>query len=227
MDRWEDAFDRWTPRPDGGRDGDTEEDGADAEREALHRLARELAEKRRATGVSSDAELEELKRSLRERAEAVSTRERELAELQRRLERTARKRGRGAAAAIAAAEAEALAARERSSFERARELERASADIDARKARLAEQELELDALRAGARSRGGAVPPTDGDLATQWRALEVARVTLETERETLRARERTLRRREDEYDQPLPPEALTPPGFSDGLASFVGRRSRR
>src|SRR5215831_4169650 len=121
MDRWEDAFDNWTPR----RDGDTEGDGPDAEREALLRLARELAEKRRATEVSSDAELEELKRSLRERAEAVSARERELADIQRRLDRTAKKRGRGAAAAIAAAEAEALAARERSSFERARELERA------------------------------------------------------------------------------------------------------
>ena len=82
IDRWEEGFDSWTPRR-GGRRPTTP--GVDLDREALLRLARELAEKRHAEQEHAGAELERLKQSLRERAEAIAARERELAELQKRL----------------------------------------------------------------------------------------------------------------------------------------------
>src|SRR5436305_4283176 len=85
MDSWEEGFDNWapgTPKPaDAG-----EETGTDLDRVELLRLARELAERRRAEPSAAHTEIEQLKQTLRERAEAIAARERELAELQRRLE---------------------------------------------------------------------------------------------------------------------------------------------
>src|SRR3954470_5679684 len=82
IDRWEEAFDSWTPRRSAAPSDDT---GVDLDRAALLRLARELAEKRRGLDRQADTELEQLKQSLRERAEAIAARERELADLQKRL----------------------------------------------------------------------------------------------------------------------------------------------
>src|SRR3954452_12799731 len=82
IDRWEEVFDSWTPRRSAAPSDDT---GVDLDRAALLRLARELAEKRRGLDRRADTELEQLKQSLRERAEAIAARERELADLQKRL----------------------------------------------------------------------------------------------------------------------------------------------
>ncbi|HEX7582520.1 MAG TPA: hypothetical protein VF321_05480, partial [Gaiellaceae bacterium] len=86
MDSWEEGFDIWTPGTPGKADAG-EDTGTDLDRAELLRLARELAERRQAPQTGADAEIEQLKQALRERAEAIATRERELAELQRRLER--------------------------------------------------------------------------------------------------------------------------------------------
>src|SRR5205823_2594791 len=84
MDSWEEGFDGWTPRPEStaGAGADT---GTDLDREELLRLARELAARRHGEQEQARVELEELKRVLRERAEAVAARERELEQLQQRL----------------------------------------------------------------------------------------------------------------------------------------------
>src|ERR1051326_7282896 len=85
MDSWEDGFDTWTPRP-GARAGEQTDTGTDLNREELLRLARELAANRQGEQEQARVELEELKRLLRERADAVAARERELEQLQKRLE---------------------------------------------------------------------------------------------------------------------------------------------
>ena len=115
-DSWEDGFDSWTPRRQEGSPDDT---GVDLDREALLRLARELAEKRRTGREQPDEELEELKQSLRERAEAVAQRERELAELQRRLGNAKASKQKQEASSGT----EALVARERAGLERAQALQ--------------------------------------------------------------------------------------------------------
>jgi chromosome segregation ATPase len=129
IDRWEEGFDSWTPRE------------ADAERASLLRLARELGEKRRAFEDQTDPELVQLKQSLRQRAEAIAARERELAELQKRFEgRKLRKQdGPGI---------EAVVARERAALERAQALEARERELQARVA-----ELEAETERVSARER--------------------------------------------------------------------------
>jgi hypothetical protein len=75
MDSWEEGFDTWTPRtPDQADAGD--DTGTDLDRAELLRLARELAERRQAGQTGADAEVDRLKQTLRERAEAVATRPR-------------------------------------------------------------------------------------------------------------------------------------------------------
>ena len=77
MDSWEEGFDTWTPQA--GKPGDpAAETGADLDREELLRLARDLAARREAEQAAAQTELAKLKQSLRERAEAVTSREREL-----------------------------------------------------------------------------------------------------------------------------------------------------
>ena len=128
MDSWEEGFDIWTPgTPREAGEADAGEDtGTDLDRAELLRLARELAERRQAPQTGADAEIEQLKRALRERAEAIAARERELAELQRRLERDRpsvrsllelRPKQRGETV-----DGEALAARERATHERTQAL---------------------------------------------------------------------------------------------------------
>ena len=129
IDRWEEGFDSWTPR------------GADTERESLLRLARELAERRRTLEDHADPELAQLKQSLRQRAEAIAARERELAELTKRFEgRKLRKQD--------APDIEAVAARERAALERAQALEARERELQARFA-----ELEAETERVSARER--------------------------------------------------------------------------
>ena len=110
MDRWEEGFDRWTPRGAGASD----ETGVDLDREAVLRLARELAERRHSEQQHAVAELEALKQSLRERAEAIGAREREL----EKLERAGRPKKKEKAGVLpAAVAAEALIAREHAALE--------------------------------------------------------------------------------------------------------------
>ena len=157
MDSWEEGFDSWTPsRPD-SRD----ETGTDLDREELLRLARELAERRQTPQAHGDAELEQLKQSLRERAEAIAARERELAELQRRLERPAGVRGR--------LEARRRARRPRHRGARRARARRARARPGARGAR-----ARARAGSAGrrARSRGRALAERERELAGELKAVE-------------------------------------------------------
>jgi len=135
-DEWEDGFDSWTPREQGTGADDT---GTDLDREALLKLARELAERRQAERTDSDGELERLKQTLRERAEAIAARERELEALERRAGKGAKKERRETAPDAAAV----VAARERAALERARLLDAREREL---KHRFAQLERELDDL---------------------------------------------------------------------------------
>jgi exonuclease SbcC len=135
-EEWEDGFDSWTPREQGNGADDT---GTDLDRETLLKLARELAARRQAERTDSGGELERLKQTLRERAEAIAARERELEALERRAGKTSRK-GRKEPAPDAAA---AVAARERAALERARALDTRERAL---KHRFAQLEREFDEL---------------------------------------------------------------------------------
>lgn len=161
----------------------------DLDRAELLRLARELAEKRHAGHAEASSELERLKQSLRERAEAIAARERELAELERRLDLG--KPGKPERKKQASGSTEAIVARERAALERAhaletreRELEARAARLAAETARIAEREHELAARMAEAEAR-----TTE---AAAERELAVA------ERELLEERERATRAVEKE-----------------------------
>ena len=135
-DKWEDGFDSWTPRDQANGADDT---GTDLDREALLKLARELAARRQAERTDSDGELERLKQTLRERAEAIAARERELEALERRAGKGARKERKEAAPDAAAA----VAARERAALERARALDAREREL---KQRFSQLEREFDDL---------------------------------------------------------------------------------
>jgi DNA repair exonuclease SbcCD ATPase subunit len=210
IDRWEEGFDSWTPRRGAGTPDDT---GVDLDRDALLRLARELAEKRRSEQEHAGAELERLKQSLRERAEAIAARERELAELQKRLgggkpSRRNQPDTATTAEAIVAREraalqrAQALKAREREFQERAAGLERQAARIEQRERKLATEleqvqshlddslsERELaSAERAKLEERAEEARRVEKELAAR-------RIELERERERLEARAREVEAR--------------------------------
>jgi hypothetical protein len=215
MDSWEEGFDTWTPRtPRQAERGD--ETGTDLDRAELLRLARELAERRQTSPTGTDAEVEQLKQSLRERAAAVALRERELAELQQRLERgrpSVRDRLESRTKRSEAVDGEALAARERATHERAqaleereRAIEAQTADVDAGAARLAEREHELarelqavetklaetEAERELATAERERLEERDRAVHDREKTLAAVRVEVETEREKLDARAREL-----------------------------------
>jgi chromosome segregation ATPase len=210
IDRWEEGFDSWTPRRGAGTPDDT---GVDLDRDALLRLARELAEKRRSEQEHAGAELERLKQSLRERAEAIAARERELAELQKRLgggkpSRRNQPDTATTAEVIVAREraalqrAQTLKARERELQERAAGLERQAARIEQRERKLASEleqvqshlddslsERELaSAERAKLEERAEEARRVEKELAAR-------RIELERERERLEARAREVEAR--------------------------------
>ena len=195
-ERWEESFDTWKPRAD-APEGDT---GTDVEREELLRLARELASQRDAEQAQARRELEQLKEALRERAEAVAARERELVTLQKRLDK-------GKAPKTKAGpehpDSETIAARERAAFERLREVEARESQLRARSAQLSAEAEKLAALRAELRESQG-----DRELAAAERdrleerleetrraerELATIRVELERKRRSVEARERRLR----------------------------------
>lgn len=227
MDSWEEGFDEWTPRarnpPDAGDDTDT-----DLDRVELLRLARELAERRQAGQTSSHAEVEQLKQSLRERAEAIATRERELTALQRRLEGHHRPSVRGKLDELRARRGEqreavdeaALAARERATLERAQELEQ-------REQELAERERELAAeLTTAPDPRPQEPIEQAGDAVAQLAEVEQRERALARRESELEARERALGRREVADVGESPPPPFAPPSFSEGLAALARGRSR-
>ena len=206
IDRWEEGFDSWTPRRGGGAPDDT---GVDLDRDALLRLARELAERRHSEQEHAGAELERLKQSLRERAEAIGARERELAELQTRLgEGKLRKQKQPTTA-----NTDALVARERAALKRAqtleareRELRARAADLEAHVEQIEQRELELATELAQAQSQLND-SLSERELATAERAkleergeearrvekeLAASRIELEQERARLEARAREV-----------------------------------
>jgi DNA repair exonuclease SbcCD ATPase subunit len=135
-DEWEDGFDSWTPR---GQTNGSDETGTDLDRETLLKLARELAARQEAERTDSDGELERLKQTLRERAEAIAARERELEALERRSGKGARKERKEPTPDAAAV----VAARERAALERARALDAREREL---KQRFAQLEREFDDL---------------------------------------------------------------------------------
>jgi chromosome segregation ATPase len=209
IDRWEEGFDSWTPRR--GRAA-TEDTGVDLDREALLRLARELAERRHSEQEHAGAELERLKQSLRERAEAIATRERELAKLQKRLgDGKPRKQEQRETA-----DTGALVARERAALERAqtletreRELQGRAADLETQVERIEQRERELATELALAQSQLND-SLSERELASAERAqleeraeeargvekeLAARRIELEQERDRLEARAREVEAR--------------------------------
>ena len=227
IDRWEEGFDSWTPRRGGPAADDT---GVDLDREAVLRLARELAERRHSEQQHASAELERLKQSLRERAEAIALRERELAKLQKRLgggkPRKQEQRD--------TVDTDALVARERAALERAqtleareRELQERAADLEGQVERIEQRELELATELALARSQLND-SLSERELASAERAkleeraeearqvekeLAARRIELEQERDRLetRAREVEARTRALEAIAAEPEEPRTDP----------------
>jgi hypothetical protein len=132
MDRWEEGFDAWTPSAE-AVDGGTNRD-----RQELLRLARDLAAARRDELEPSLVELEPLKRTLREAAEAVAAQGRELGELQRRLE--AELAAAQAERELAVAERERLEERQQAVHEVEKELAGLRVALEAREAALAARE---------------------------------------------------------------------------------------
>jgi hypothetical protein len=196
-ERWEDSFDTWTPRAEAPDDT-----GTDVDREELLRLARELATQRNAEQELARRELEQLKESLRERAEAVAERERELLALQKRLEKGKAPKAK-AKAKPEGPDVETLAARERAAFERLHE-------VEAREAALRSQSAELAAKAESLAAREAELleSQSDRDLAAAERErleervedarraekeLATIRVELERQRESVEARERRAR----------------------------------
>jgi chromosome segregation ATPase len=209
IDRWEEGFDSWTPRRAGGAADDT---GVDLDREALLQLARELAERRHSQQEHAGAELERLKQSLRERAEAIAARERELAELQKRLG-GGKPRKQEQPAPV---DTDALIARERAALDRARtlearerELQKRAADLEAHVAQIEQRELELAMELAQAQAQlneslserelASAEREKLEERAEEARRVEkelaARRIELEQERESLETRARAVEAR--------------------------------
>jgi chromosome segregation ATPase len=194
IDRWEEGFDSWTPRRSGGAPDDT---GVDLDREALLRLARELAEKRHSEQQDAGAELERLKQSLRERAEAIAARERELAELQARLgEGKPRKQKQPDTA-----NTDALVARERAALDRAqaleareRELQARAAELEGQAGQIEQRELELATELALAQSQVN-------DSLSERELASAERVKLEERAEEARRVEKELAARRIELEE--------------------------
>jgi len=211
MDSWEEGFDTWTPRTP-SKAGPSDETGTDLDRAELLRLARELAERRHTPQTGLDPEIEQLKQSLRERAAAVAVRERELTELQRRLERDrpgVRGRFDPRAKRSDAVDEEALAARERATHERMQALEQRERAVEAQTAeviaeagRLAERERQLaeelqaveaklaetEAERGLAAAERERLEERDRTVHEREKALAAARLEIEAERRKLEAR---------------------------------------
>jgi hypothetical protein len=231
IDRWEEGFDSWTPRRGGDAPDDT---GVDLDRDQLLRLARELAERRRAQQNDADVELERLKQSLRERAEAISARERELAGLQKRLgEGNPRKPQQQPA------DTEALVARERAALERAqaleareRELQERAGKLESQAKEVARREAELSTELAAAQSQLHETL-SERELATAERAqlearaeearsvekeLAARRIELEHERDRLEARAREVETRTSALEEIAAAEEPAPVERVDAYA---------
>jgi IgA-specific serine endopeptidase len=203
IDRWEEGFDSWTPRQGGKRDDDPV---VDPDREALLRLARELAEQRHAEQQHAGRELEQLKQSLRERAEAIAARERELAKLEKRLgEGKPRKQDK-----VEAPASDILVARERAALERAHALDARERELQARGAGLALAQSQLDeslserelasAERAQLEERAENARRVEKELAAR-------RIELEQERARLEARAREVDTRTSAVEAALAPQS--------------------
>jgi hypothetical protein len=204
MDSWEEGFDTWTPRT-GRRDSGAvggEDTDMDLERAELLRLARELAERRRTGRTGDDTEVEQLKQTLRERAEAVAARERELAALQRRLERDRPRIRRlrelrpSRDEPAEPAGGESIEARERATHERSlaldereRALQAQTAEVEAEAAELATRERELATELTAA---AATLAETEAERARAAAERELATA----ERDRLEERDRAVHDRE-------------------------------
>ena len=164
----------------------------DPDRATLLRLARELAEQRQAEQQHAGVELERLKQSLRERAEAIAARERELAKLEKRLgEGKPRKQDKPDAAPAT----DTLVARERAALDRAHALDARERELQARAAELAQAQSQLDES-VSERELASAERTQLEERAENARRVEkelaASRIELEQERARLEARAREV-----------------------------------
>ena len=194
MDSWEEGFDTWTP-PAGMPTDAGDETGTDLDRDELLRLARELASQRAAEQVAAHAELEALKQLLRERAEAVAVRERELdrrqqelesgrAPVRGRIEELRAKRGK----AREPVDEDALAARERAALARAQALELRERELTAALAAAQAQLAETTADRELAAAERERLEERDRTVHEVEKQLAAARIDLEQQRGRIEAR---------------------------------------
>lgn len=165
----------------------------------VRRLARELAARREAAFDEVRGEVELLKASLRERAAAVAERERELADLQARLDAN------GLAAEIANAQ---RLARQAEVERRLAEAERAR--LDEREQQIREVEKELAALRIELEHQRQAKRPS---ASARQKELDEREAALDAREAALATRERVLAG--DTMSMPAPPS------FNDGLAALA------
>jgi chromosome segregation ATPase len=221
----------------------SDDTGVDSDKAALLRLARELAEQRHADHELARVELEQLKQALRERAEAVAARERELMDLQRRLDngKTIKPARQGRRDVVAG---DALVARERAALERAqalelreRQLQARQAELEADAARFAEREQELESALAGALAQRGQ-SESERELAAAERArleereqearriekeLAARRIELEAEQSALEARARALEAQAAALRATNPELELEPVSVAEAPAATVQR----
>ena len=167
--------------------------------EELRRLARELSERRESAYAEVQAEVETMKASLRERAAAIAERERELAELEQRMNEN------GLAAELANARrlaAEAESERRLAAAERDR--------LEEREQQIRTVERELAARRLELSRRSG---PKKPPVSTREHELDEREAALDARETALEKRERALAGGEVGAD-------TMELSFSDGLAAL-------
>lgn len=168
--------------------------------EAVRELARDLAARREAAYAEVRGEVEMMKAWLRERADAVAERERELAELSSRLGED------GLAEELASARRTAAAAEAEWSLAAA-ERER----LDEREAQIHAVEKELAALRIALEQKR--TPGRRPAASTRQRELDAREAALDEREAALDERERMLRGDTMSFPAPL--------SFTEGLAALA------
>lgn len=165
--------------------------------EEVRRLARDLASRRDAAYAEVQAEVDGLKAELRRRASAIAQRERQLAELERRVGAHGLEQELASARRVAA---EAETERRLAAAERDR--------LDEREQQIRAVEKELAALRIELEQRK--TPPRRPATSVRQKELDAREAALDAREAALDERERMLRG--DTMSMPL--------GFADGLAAL-------
>jgi hypothetical protein len=169
----------------------------------LRRLARDLASRRDSGHAEAQDEIEAMKASLRERAEAIAARERQLAELEHRAGAD------GLSAELEAAQrvtAEAEAERSLAAAER-EHLDEREQQIRTVEKELAARRMQLEAIRSAA------APARRPAASARQRELDAREAALDEREAALEEREAALRG--DTMSMP------SPLGFAEGLAALA------